>query len=53
MRSCDFSTHFANDVYLAIKLLEYVAELTGYEVGNFTHTIFSLHIYKKDLKGVF
>lgn len=53
MRSCDFSTHFANDVYLAIKLLEYVAELTGYEVGNFTHTIFSLHIYRKDLKGVF
>lgn len=53
MRSCDFSTHFANDVYLAIKLLEYVAELTGYEVGNFTHTVFSLHIYKKDLKGVF
>ena len=53
MRSCDFSTHFANDVYLAIKLLEYVAELTGYEVGNFTHTIFSLHIYRKDLKEVF
>lgn len=53
MRSCDFSTHFPNDVYLAIKLLEYVAELTGYPVGNFTHTIFSLHIYKKDLKGVF
>lgn len=53
MRSCDFSTHFANDVYLAIKLLEYVAELTGYEVGNFTHTIFSLHVYKKDIKEVF
>lgn len=53
MRSCDFSTHFANDVYLAIKLLEYVAELTGYEVGNFTHSIFSLHIYRKDLKEVF
>ena len=53
MRSCDFSTHFANDVYLAIKLLEYVAELTGYEVGNFTHTIFSLHVYRKDLKEVF
>lgn len=53
MRSCDFSTHFANDVYLAIKLLEYVAELTGYEVGSFTHTIFSLHVYRKDIKGVF
>ena len=53
MRSCDFSTHFPNDVYLAIKLLEYVAEITGYEVGSFTHTIFSLHVYRKDLKEVF
>jgi thymidylate synthase len=53
MRSCDFSTHFANDVYLAIKLLEYVAELTGYEVGNFTHSICSLHVYRKDIEGVF
>jgi thymidylate synthase len=53
MRSCDFSTHFCNDVYLAIKLLEYVAELTGYEVGSFTHTIFSFHVYHKDIKGVF
>lgn len=53
MRSCDFSTHFPNDVYLAIKLLEYVACLTGYEVGSFTHTIFSLHVYRKDLKEVF
>jgi len=53
MRSCDFSTHFANDVYLAIKLLEYISKLTGYEVGSFTHTIFSLHVYRKDLKEVF
>lgn len=53
MRSCDFSTHFANDVYLAIKFLEYVSEQTNYPVGNFTHTIFSLHVYKKDLKNVF
>lgn len=53
MRSCDFSTHFANDVYLAIKFLEWVAKKTGYPVGNFTHTIFSLHVYKKDLNNVF
>ena len=53
MRSCDFSTHFPNDVYLAIKLLEYVSELIGYEVGSFTHTVFSLHVYRKDLKEVF
>lgn len=53
MRSCDFSTHFSNDVYLAIKLLEWVAAQTGYEVGSFTHTIFSLHVYQKDVKDVF
>ena len=53
MRSCDFSTHFNNDVYLAVKLLEYVAKEAGLEVGNFTHSIFSLHVYKKDIQGVF
>lgn len=53
MRSCDFSTHFCNDVYLGIKLLEYVAKECNMEVGNFTHTMFSLHIYKKDIKNVF
>lgn len=53
MRSCDFRTHFVNDVYLAIKLLEYVAERAGLEVGSFTHTMFSLHVYRKDIEGVF
>lgn len=53
MRSCDFSTHFRNDVYLAIKLLEYVAKEAGLEVGNFTHSMFSLHVYKKDIEKVF
>lgn len=53
MRSCDFSTHFTNDVYLAIRLLEYVAGACNMEVGNFTHTMFSLHVYKKDVKDVF
>lgn len=53
MRSCDFNTHFVNDVYLGIKLLEYVANECGMEVGSFTHTMFSLHVYKKDIKNVF
>lgn len=53
MRSCDFNTHFINDVYLGIKLLEYVAEKCEMEVGNFTHTMFSLHVYKKDVANVF
>lgn len=53
MRSCDFATHFRNDVYLAIRFLEWVAGKTGYPVGSFTHTIFSLHVYNKDVEGVF
>lgn len=53
MRSCDFATHFRNDVYLAIRFLEWVAEKTGYPIGSFTHTIFSLHVYNKDVEGVF
>ncbi len=53
MRSCDFATHFRNDVYLAIRFLEWVAEKTGYPGGSFTHTIFSLHVYNKDVEGVF
>ena len=53
MRSCDFATHMNNDIYLAMKLLEYIAHHAGYSVGNFTHTIFSLHVYQKDIEGVF
>jgi len=53
MRSCDYATHMENDTYLATKLLEYVAKRTGYEPGNFTHFVGSLHVYRKDLKGVF
>lgn len=53
MRSADFSVHFRNDVYLAMRLLEHIADLTGYEVGSFTHTMFSLHVYRKDMVNVF
>lgn len=53
MRSCDFGTHFCNDVYLGMRLLQYVCEKTGLPMGNFTHTMFSLHIYQKDIQGVF
>lgn len=53
MRSCDFGTHFCNDVYLGIRLLEYVAKQCDMQVGNFTHTMFSLHVYKKDIENVF
>lgn len=47
-RSSDFITHFGNDVYLAWKLMEYVAEQVGILPGYLYHTIDSLHAYKKD-----
>jgi thymidylate synthase len=53
MRSCDFVTHMVNDIYLATKLLHYFASQVGKPVGRFTHYIGSLHIFQKDVKGVF
>ena len=47
-RSSDVITHFGNDVALAFKMMEYVAESTGYQPGYLYHTIDSLHSYKKD-----
>ena len=47
-RSSDLVTHFGNDVYLAWKLMEYMADQTGNEPGYLYHTIDSLHSYKKD-----
>ncbi len=53
MRSCDFATHFQNDIYLSLKLQEYVAYNVGMDRGRFTHSISSLHIYAKDVESVF
>lgn len=53
MRSCDFVTHYGNDVALATMLLEYVAAMTNKKVGSFNHFVGSLHAYRKDLEGVF
>ncbi len=53
MRSCDYVTHFRNDVWLAVKLLEHVAQEVGTKPGDFTHFIGSFHVYAKDVKGVF
>lgn len=52
-RSADFITHFTNDVYLALKFLEYAAGQVKKPVGTFTHTVFSLHLFKKDSVGIF
>lgn len=47
-RSSDFAQHFGNDVYLAWRLMEYVAQEVGVKPGYLYHTIDSLHAYKKD-----
>lgn len=52
-RSADFATHFTNDVFLAHGLQRWVAEKVGVEVGPFNHWIGSLHVFAKDVKGVF
>lgn len=58
-RSCDFITHYSNDVYLALatanELAERIYKEGGplYNIGSFTHFIGSMHIYNKDIKGVF
>lgn len=47
-RSSDFCMHFGDDVYLAWRLMEYIANLVGIKPGYLYHTIDSLHVYKKD-----
>lgn len=47
-RSSDVVTHFGNDVALAYKLMEYIAESIGVKPGYLYHTIDSLHSYRKD-----
>lgn len=53
MRSCDFHTHWANDVYLARRLQEYVAARTNIQPGLFSQIVMSLHVYAKDVAEVF
>ena len=52
-RSADFSEHFANDVYLAVRLLVYISRRLEVPVGYFSHWLGSLHVFNKDVKGVF
>lgn len=47
-RSSDFIVHFGNDVYLAWKLMGYIAGKVNVKPGYLYHTIDSLHVYQKD-----
>lgn len=53
MRSCDFVTHWQNDVWLALKLLDLICHMTKNERGRFSQVIFSFHVYEKDVADVF
>lgn len=53
MRSCEFSTHFQNDIYLAMRLQEHIAKSAGMERGHYAHFMSSLHCYNRNLKNVF
>lgn len=43
IRSCDFVRHWADDTYMAGRLLQHVAQQIGQEPGFLTATFFSLH----------
>ena len=53
MRSSDFATHFDNDLYLAMKLWAYFCERIDQPMGSFTHVVYSLHTYSKNVAGIF
>lgn len=53
MRSCDFVTHWRNDVYLSMKLLRFISSKVGIPVGTFAQFINSFHVYKSDVKDVY
>ena len=47
-RSADYVGHFGDDVYLAWRLMEYVANEVGVKPGYLFHQIGSLHAYQRD-----
>lgn len=63
MRSNDFHTHWANDLALAQRLMEWfhgqlnlyydANDQPGIDLGSMTHVVGSLHVYAKDVAHVF
>lgn len=49
IRSCDAFRHFRNDMYLTMRLLQYVSDILKVKIGELYFTIFNLHIFKNDL----
>jgi Thymidylate synthase len=53
MRSCDFVTHWQNDCWLTLMLLDFICMRTGNHPGRFSQFINSFHVYEKDVADVF
>lgn len=49
MRACDFVRFFNDDVYMAGRLLQWVAEQINVQAGDLTMHIVSLHCFEGDL----
>lgn len=49
MRSCDFLRHFRDDVYMAARLCQWVAEKVGAEPGSLVMHISSMHVFESDV----
>ena len=49
IRSCDIFRHFRNDIYLAMRLAQHVADETGTSVGKLTMHIANLHLFENDV----
>jgi hypothetical protein len=49
MRSCDFLRHFRDDVYMAARLCQWVAEKIGAEPGALVMHISSMHVFESDV----
>lgn len=52
IRSCDFLRHFRDDVYMAMRLADWVRSKTMYDIDNgvLTMCIGSLHVFEGDRK---
>ncbi len=48
MRSCDYHTHFRNDIWQACELRDYIAKMCNMKSGKFIMFIGSLHAYRED-----
>lgn len=55
IRACDFLRHFRDDVYMTIRLAQWVREMLevkaqiSIDLGNLTMHVMSMHVFEKDM----